>query len=118
MKRSLAFSFLLVAFALLSAVHTEVFAAASRPRPNVIIILADDLGYGDLACFGHPKFKTPNLDRMAAEGARLTQFNTPAPFCAPTRASLLTGRYPFRCGLTGNPAPDSGPQLNEVGLPT
>src|SRR3954471_3203203 len=118
MKRSLAFSFLLVAFALLSAVHTEVFAAASRPRPNIIILLADDLGYGDVACFGNVKFKTPSLDQMAREGARLTQFNTPMPFCAPTRASLMTGRYPFRCGLTANPAPDFGGQYTELGLPT
>lgn len=94
-------------------------ALAAEPvkHPNVIIILADDLGYGDLACFGHPKFKTPNLDRMAAEGARLTHFNTPAPFCAPTRASLMTGRYPFRCGMTANPAPDFGGQYTELGLP-
>ena len=83
-------------------------AADASSRTNVIIILADDLGYGDLGCYGHPKFKTPNLDRMAAEGARLTQFNTPTPFCAPTRASLLTGRYPFRCGMTANPAPIGG----------
>src|SRR3954454_8025665 len=117
MKRSLAFSFLLVAFALLSAVHTEVFAAATRHPPNVIILLADDIGYGDLACFGPRTFKTPNLDRMAAEGARLTHFNTPAPFCAPTRASLMTGRYPFRNGLSANPAPDFGGQNNELGLP-
>ena len=86
-------------------------------RPNVIIILADDLGYGDLACFGHPTFKTPNLDRMAAEGARLMQFNTPAPFCAPTRASLMTGRYPFRCGLTANPTPDTPGPERGLGLP-
>lgn len=86
-------------------------------RPNVIIILADDLGYGDLACYGHPSFKTPNLDRMAAEGARLTHFNTPMPFCAPTRASLMTGRYPSRCGLTSNPAPDFGPQYKDLHLP-
>src|SRR3954466_6943819 len=91
-------------------------AAAVHPSPNVIIILADDLGYSDLACFGHPKFKTPNLDRMAAEGARLTQFNTPMPFCAPTRASLMTGRYPFRHGLMGNPAPDGGPAADSLGL--
>ena len=78
------------------------------PKPNIVIILADDLGYGDLGCYGHPRFKTPNLDRMAAEGVRLTQFNTPMPFCAPTRAALLTGRYPFRCGLSTNPAPDGG----------
>jgi len=86
-------------------------------RPNVVLILADDLGYGDLGCYGHPTFKTPRLDRLAAEGASLTQFNTPAPFCAPTRASLLTGRYPFRCGLTQNPAPDGGPAADALGLP-
>jgi arylsulfatase A-like enzyme len=90
--------------------------AASNP-PNVIVILADDLGYGDLGCYGHPHFKTPHLDRLAATGARLTQFNTPAPFCAPTRASLLTGRYPFRAGLTGNPAPDGRPPENVLHLP-
>ncbi len=59
-------------------------AADPPPRPNVVIILADDLGYGDLGCYGHPRFKTPHLDRMAAEGVRLTQFNAPMPFCAPT----------------------------------
>jgi arylsulfatase A-like enzyme len=92
--------------------------AQNISRPNVIIILADDLGYGDLGCYGHPKFRTPNLDRMAAEGAKLTHFNCPAPFCAPTRASLMTGRYPFRCGLTANPAPDGGgPATNELHLP-
>ena len=81
-----------------------------------MIILADDMGYGDLGCYGHPRFKTPHLDRMAAEGVRLTQFNTPMPFCAPTRASLLTGRYPFRNGLTTNPAPDGGAAADAVAL--
>jgi uncharacterized sulfatase len=92
-------------------------AFAAQPKPNVIIILADDLGYGDLACYGSPKNKTPNLDRMAAEGAKLTQFNCPMSFCAPTRASLMTGRYPFRCGMTSNPAPDGGDAANELHLP-
>ncbi|MBM4156409.1 MAG: hypothetical protein FJ221_15475 [Lentisphaerae bacterium] len=92
-------------------------APAAPERPNIVIILADDLGYGDLACYGHPKFKTPRLDRMAAEGARLTQFNCPAPFCAPTRASLLTGRYPFRCGMTQNPTPDAGPEADSLAMP-
>lgn len=91
--------------------------AADATRPNIVIILADDLGYGDLSSYGHPKFKTPNLDRMAAEGAKLTQFNCPAPFCAPTRASLMTGRYPFRCGMTSNPAPDGGPDADGLHLP-
>jgi arylsulfatase A-like enzyme len=94
-------------------------AVADPPaaKPNVVIILADDMGYGDLACYGHPRFKTPNLDRMAAEGVRMTQLNTPMPFCAPTRASLLTGRYPFRCRLTNNPDPESGPVSDAVALP-
>ncbi|MCP5539583.1 MAG: sulfatase-like hydrolase/transferase [Akkermansiaceae bacterium] len=91
---------------LLAAVSAFPCPLRAAEKPNVIVILADDLGYGDLACYGHPDFKTPNLDRMAAEGAKLTQFNTPSPFCAPTRASLMTGRYPFRCGMTLNPAPD------------
>jgi uncharacterized sulfatase len=107
-----------LAITLLAANPCAAVGAPAARRPNVIIILADDLGYGDLACFGHPTFKTPNLDRMANEGARLTQFNAPAPFCAPSRASLLTGRYPFRCGLTANPAPDFGGQYTDLGLPT
>ena len=86
-------------------------------KPNIVIILADDLGYGDLGCYGQPRFKTPNLDRMAGQGVRLTQFNTPMPFCAPTRAALMTGRYPFRCGLNTNPAPDGGPAADAVVLP-
>ncbi|MES2597454.1 MAG: sulfatase [Verrucomicrobiota bacterium] len=98
----------------LLALGTSVLAASS---PNIVIILADDLGFGDLGCYGHPKFKTPRIDRMAAEGARLTQFNCPAPFCAPTRASLMTGRYPFRCGMTQNPAPDGGPAADALALP-
>ncbi len=107
----------LIAAGLWLASAGDLPAAQSTKPTNVIILLADDLGYGDLACYGHPTFKTPNLDRMAAEGARLTQFNTPAPFCAPTRASLMTGRYPFRCGMTANPAPDFGSQYTELGLP-
>ena len=108
----------LVASAILCLISgVSLSAAEPNKHPNVVIILADDLGYGDLACFGHPKFKTPNLDKMAAEGARLTQFNTPAPFCAPTRASLMTGRYPLRCGLSANPAPDFGGQYTNLALP-
>ena len=91
--------------------------AADAQRPNIVIILADDLGYGDLACYGSPKNKTPHLDRMAAEGAKLTHFNCPMPYCAPTRASLMTGRYPFRCGMNQNPAPDGGPDAHGLHLP-
>ena len=91
-------------------------APTSKPaRPNIIIILADDLGWGDLGCYGNKKYPTPNLDRMAAEGVRSTQFYVPCPYCAPTRAALLTGRYQFRSGVTRNPAPDAG--IDDVGLP-
>lgn len=76
-----------------------VLQGASRPRPNVIIILADDLGYGDLACYGHPSIRTPHLDRMAMEGTRFTAFYSAAEVCTPSRAALLTGRYAIRSGM-------------------
>ena len=71
----------------------------SHSRPNIIIIFADDLGYGDLSCYGSDKIATPNLDRLASEGLRFTDFYSTAPFCSPSRASLLTGRYPCRAGV-------------------
>src|SRR5437763_14683662 len=71
--------------------------AQSRP-PNVVFIYADDLGYGDLGVYGS-KIRTPNLDRMASEGVRFTQFYSANPVCSPSRAALLTGRYPTRTGV-------------------
>jgi len=87
--------------------------------PNFILIYADDLGYGDLSCYGHPTIKTPNLDRMAEEGLRLTSFCAGAAVCTPSRVSLLTGRYPIRTGVTSNFTPDSkeGLPLDEILLP-
>ncbi len=72
--------------------------AADRP-PNFVILFADDLGYGDLACYGHPTIRTPALDRMAAEGMRFTQFYSAACVCTPSRAALMTGRLPIRSGM-------------------
>lgn len=69
-----------------------------RPS-NFVVIFADDLGYGDLGCFGAEKIKTPRLDQMAAEGIRLTDFYSTSPVCTPSRAGLLTGRYPIRSGM-------------------
>jgi arylsulfatase A-like enzyme len=67
--------------------------------PNFVVIFADDLGYGDLGCYGHPSIATPNLDRMAAEGQKWTDFYSAAPVCTPSRAALLTGRLPIRNGM-------------------
>jgi arylsulfatase A len=76
-------------------------SAAAR-QPNVVIIFADDLGYGDLGCYGHPTIRTPHLDRMASEGIRFTQFYSAAEVCTPSRAALMTGRYPVRSGMAHN----------------
>lgn len=72
---------------------------ATTDRPNFLIILTDDQGWGDLGCFGHTVIQTPNLDRLAAEGCRFTNFYSASPVCAPARAALLTGRLPDRYGL-------------------
>ncbi len=75
-----------------------LIAAALQAAPNIVIIYADDLGYGDLGSYGHPTIRTPNLDRMADEGSRWTSFYSAAPVCTPSRAALLTGRHPLRSG--------------------
>ena len=68
-------------------------------QPNFIIFLTDDQGYGDLSCMGATDFKTPHLDRMAADGARFTDWYSNSPVCSPSRAALLTGRYPCHAGV-------------------
>ncbi len=96
--------YLLVAitFALTAVLQQPVSAASNSQPPNIIVIFCDDLGYGDLACFGHPTIATPHLDQMAAEGMKLTQFYSAAPVCTPSRAALLTGRLPMRNGMCSN----------------
>ena len=95
-------------FALLTGPMTALHAAdapKAPAKPNFIIILADDLGYGDLGCYGHPTIRTPNLDRMAAEGQRYTNAYVCASVCTPSRAGLLTGRLPVRSGMCSDKRP-------------
>lgn len=80
-------------------------AAVPASPPNIILIFCDDLGYGDLGCYGAKDIPTPHLDRMAAEGVRFTDFYAAASVCMPSRAALLTGCYPPRVGITGNVHP-------------
>ncbi|MDP7494920.1 MAG: sulfatase-like hydrolase/transferase, partial [Roseibacillus sp.] len=71
-----------------------------EPRPNVVLIMADDLGYHDLSCYGHDRIRTPVLDGLAREGVKLTGFYAGATVCTPSRMALLTGAYPTRLGWT------------------
>ncbi|MEZ6028430.1 MAG: sulfatase [Hyphomonadaceae bacterium] len=88
-----------VALAALAACASPPATAAPTRKPNIVLILCDDLGYGDLGVFGNGMIRTPNIDRLAAEGMRLTTFYAAANVCTPSRAGLLTGRYPIRTGL-------------------
>ena len=70
-------------------------------QPNIILIMADDLGYGDVGCYGSKKIQTPNIDALAKGGLRFTDYHSNCPVCSPTRAALLTGRYQQRSGIEG-----------------
>jgi arylsulfatase A len=90
--------------ALLVVVSASSGATAAQPKkdgrpPNVVVFLADDLGYGDLGCYGHPAIKTPHLDKFAKEGMRFTQCYSASSVCSPSRSAILTGRTPYRNGV-------------------
>jgi len=92
---------------LLTALLLAAFSAQAAPRPNIVVIMSDDMGFSDLGCYG-AEIRTPNIDKMAAEGLRFTQFYN-AGRCCPTRASLLTGLYPHQAGMGGMVNSTSGP---------
>ena len=111
----------LIFVSVLSLVASQAYGAspdfaASRP-PNIVLILADDLGYGDVSCYGATTIRTPSIDRLAAEGCRFTSGYCSASTCTPTRYSLLTGTYAFRTKGTGI-APPNGPALIRPGTTT
>ena len=89
---------------------------AAQP-PNVILIVADDLGYGDLACYGSTINRTPHIDKLAENGVRFTDFHSSGPMCTPTRVSILTGKYQQRFGPLFD-GPLSGESQRHLGLPT
>ncbi len=95
MQRPIALGFLFC----LGITLTLSLAAGAAERPNFVVVLCDDLGYGDLACYGNPTIKTPCLDKLASEGMRLTACYAAAPVCSPSRAGMLTGRTPNRLGV-------------------
>ncbi len=92
---------------------------ATAERPNIILIMADDLGYGDIGCYGSTKIQTPNINALAKGGVKFTDYHSNCPVCSPTRAALLTGRYQQRCGIEGviyakGPTRQTGIALEEI----
>ncbi len=88
---------------LLISLNISLAVAQSKPvKPNIVFILADDLGYGDLGCYGQQLIKTPNIDKLAADGMRFTQFYAGSPVCAPSRAALMTGLHTGHTAIRGN----------------
>ncbi|MBW2182050.1 MAG: sulfatase [Deltaproteobacteria bacterium] len=97
-----------------SSLKPLTLANRNAPKPNIILIYCDDLGYGDVSCYGSQAIRTPNIDALATDGMRFTGFYACNAICAPSRAGLLTGRYPFRTGIIGNPYPKDeslGPKM-------
>jgi len=115
MKRSIYIS-ALIAFWILAITLTGNTSWAFDNRPNIIVVFADDLGYGDLSCYGQKRYSTPNIDSIATNGVRFTDFHSSQPVCSASRASLLTGCYANRIGIHGalGPAAKNGIHDDEV----
>ncbi|HYO82158.1 MAG TPA: sulfatase-like hydrolase/transferase, partial [Bryobacteraceae bacterium] len=95
---------------LLATAGATAAAAAGGPKPNILFILADDLGYGDLGCYGQKLIRTPNLDQLASEGMRFTQVYCGSTVCAPSRCTLMTGLHQGHARIRGNARVDLLPE--------
>ncbi len=104
----------ILAVCVLMAGCSGVGRAAETTKPNVIFILSDDLGYGDVGCFGQQRIKTPSIDKLAAEGTRFTQLYAGCTVCAPSRCSLMTGKHTGHGTIRGNSAPEPPLRADEV----
>ena len=109
-------SALTVCLVSISAVGVAVAAPATKEHPNIIMILSDDVGLGDIHCTGGP-FNTPNIDKLASGGTTFT-YCYATPLCGPSRCELLTGRYPFRTGLNSNQSHNAVNPKRDVMIPT
>ena len=100
-----------IALALIMLISSVACTGQTTQQPNILLIYVDDMGYNDLACYGaqDPGIKTPNIDRLGAEGIRFTNYLSASNVCSPSRTAVLTGRYPQRNGLPVCPNPN--PQL-------
>jgi arylsulfatase A len=123
MKKSGTIAAIYTMLVLLGLLSTGGYAAQAQSRPNVIVIMVDDMGYGDLGCYGSQKIHTPRIDRMAAEGLRFTDFYSGTSVCAPSRAALMTGMHTGHTAVRGNkeikpegqyPLPDSSFTMAEL----
>ena len=94
-------SFVIAGISCMAWLPAETFGANQNKKPNILFILADDLGYGDLSCQGGKDIHTPNIDQLFSSGVRFSNFYASCTVCSPTRASLMTGRYPDMVGVPG-----------------
>src|SRR5665213_173744 len=106
------FAFVAVALLIQVGISLAQEKSTAAALPNIVIIYADDLGYGDLGCYGAEPSVTPRLDRMASQGVRFTDFYSAQPVCSASRAALLTGCYPNRIGIAGALSPLQNYGLN------
>ncbi|KAI2598532.1 arylsulfatase L, partial [Homo sapiens] len=95
-------SWLPAMLAVLLSLAPSASSDISASRPNILLLMADDLGIGDIGCYGNNTMRTPNIDRLAEDGVKLTQHISAASLCTPSRAAFLTGRYPVRSGMVSS----------------